>query len=70
MQQGVGEELTNVLCEFLEACIHVGLFAKHVYPIEAFQRCRLYGQLIVHKCRHPDVERYVSEAVDKAKVGK
>jgi hypothetical protein len=64
---GLQSELVNVVCEFLEAALHVILHARGTYPAEAFERSRIYATQI-QRCRHPQVLAYIGGVVAKLRV--
>eukprot|EP00937_MAST-01D_sp_MAST-1D-sp2_P004199 g4199.t1 len=59
-----GEEMPP-LVEFLEVAVHQVLYARAVYPPELFERRAIYG-VPVWMSRHPDLNRYVGDAVRAA----
>ena len=61
------EELVDAVCEFLEAAVHVYLFARGLYSRDLFERQRLYG-IDVRKARHPELCAYIASVIANLRV--
>ncbi|KAL7594770.1 hypothetical protein Lser_V15G29622 [Lactuca serriola] len=56
-------ETSRVVVEFLEVAITSIIFLKGIYPPGAFER-RRYMNLLVHRARHPQLNRYILNSVN------
>jgi hypothetical protein len=54
--------LSLLLSSTLETLAHQILYARHVYPRDAFAATRFLG-VRCHACRHPQVVRYIHDSV-------
>ena len=57
---------SDILLEFLEACIHQVLYARGIYPASIFDKRLKYGTM-VHQSRHPDINGYVRRVLGNTK---
>ncbi|XP_024372420.1 DNA polymerase zeta processivity subunit-like isoform X2 [Physcomitrium patens] len=55
-------DVGELVCEFLEVCIHQLLCVRELYPQEIFER-RRYINTPVQWARHPDLREYIHSAV-------
>jgi hypothetical protein len=55
--------LSALLAEFLEAAVHSVLYAKSVYPREAFESTRIWDTGSFKHCLHPGVKAYIGNAI-------
>jgi hypothetical protein len=55
--------LSSLLAEFLEAAVHCVLYAKSVYPREAFESARIWEAGTFQHCLHPEVKAYIGNAI-------
>jgi len=60
-------DASDLICEYCEAATHEILYLRNIYNRDIFQRERLYG-IALHKCRHPDLNQYISDSVLSLKV--
>lgn len=71
------QDMVDIVCELFEAAFHLILYVRQVYPPSAcavfgclflkpfaaiFERVQKFG-VPVHQARHPDVQRYLADAV-------
>jgi hypothetical protein len=57
---------TDIVLEFLEACIHQVLYARGIYPASIFDKRIKYG-MMVHQSRHPEINGYVRRVLGNTK---
>lgn len=56
---------TDLVLEFLEACVHQILYSKGVYPESVFEKRIKYGHQ-VFQSRHPDINSYIRQVLGNA----
>lgn len=56
---------TDLVIEFLEACVHQILYAKGVYISSVFEKRLKYG-MQVFQSRHPDINGYIRKVLGNA----
>lgn len=49
----------SILCQFVEASVHLILYARHVYPQEIFERRRLFD-VTVFRSRHVELNDHIA----------
>ncbi|KAG0595456.1 hypothetical protein M758_UG167900 [Ceratodon purpureus] len=55
-------DVGELICEFLEVCIHQLLHIRELYPAEIFERRRHFN-VPVQWARHPDLREYIHSTV-------
>lgn len=56
------QEITNILCSFIEVAIHTLLYVRGLYPREVFERRKEFG-VPVWMCRHPGLTAGIHDAI-------
>lgn len=58
-------EISDVLAEFLECCIHSVLKSREIYPPLLFEQRYKYG-ITIWQCRHPEINSYIHRVISNS----